>query len=228
MALDSGRDEALRIAALRGLSELGPSTLKPLYAALARDGNPSIAAIAAHPDRVLELPTGAAWLKQTVEGDFPDDPAALGRAIASEGGRVSLATLQRIVERLRERERAEPGRGMDWMTVRGAAHLALADRGSRLALYDLRETLEAATEPLPADFLSALHRIGGVSSLEAIAPAYARAKTEWWRRQLADAFRAIVARERITTRHAAMKRIEKRWPAILGTAAGRAGRAGKP
>jgi hypothetical protein len=216
MALDRGRAEALRIAALRALSDLGASTLEPLYARLVHDPSPAIAAVAAHPDDTGPQPTDTrAWLRAAVEGELPDDPAALRRAIASEGDTVPLATLQRMIERIGERERAEPERRMDWMAARAAAHAALAGRGSRLALYDLRETLEAATAPLPVEFLSALRQIGGATCLEAIAPAYARTNDEWWRSQLADAFRLIASRERITARHAVMKRIEKRWPAIL-------------
>ena len=87
-------------------------------------------------------------------------------------------------------------------------------RGSRLALYDLRETLEAATAPLPVEFLAALTMVGDASCLEPIAGAYANdaKQRDWWRDHLADAFRAIVAREKLTRRHAAIKKIEKRWP----------------
>src|SRR3990167_8946536 len=45
----------------------------------------------------------------------------------------------------------------------------LADRGSRLALYDVRETLETVPGPLPVEFLSALTAVGDVSCLEPIA-----------------------------------------------------------
>jgi hypothetical protein len=98
-------------------------------------------------------------------------------------------------------------------------HAALASRHSRVALYDLRETLERTKEPLPVDFLAALEAIGDASCLEPIAEAYARASggsgEAWWKRHLSDAFRAIATRERISRRNAVMKRIEKRWPAIL-------------
>ena len=40
--------------------------------------------------------------------------------------------------------------------VRGALHQALALRGSRVALYDLRETIERPPAPLPSSFLAAL------------------------------------------------------------------------
>jgi hypothetical protein len=34
----------------------------------------------------------------------------------------------------------------------------------------------------------------------------------WWREHLAEAFRAIVAREALTRRHPALKLILERWP----------------
>ena len=99
------------------------------------------------------------------------------------------------------------------MRARAAAHVALANRGSRLAVYDLRESLESADAPLPVEFLAALSSVGDRSCLEPIAAAYTRARDgqEWWRAHLADSFRAIVARERITRRNAVIKKIEKRW-----------------
>ena len=78
-----------------------------------------------------------------------------------------------------------------------AAHVALANRGSRLTVYDLRESLESAVAPLPVDFLAA------------------REHHAWWRAHLADAFRAIVAREKVTRRHRLVKQIAKRSGATL-------------
>jgi HEAT repeat protein len=105
-------------------------------------------------------------------------------------------------------------RRTDWIGARAAAHLALANRGSRLALYDLRETIESLRERIPVEFFAAVTAIGDASCLEPIATAYARAKDDWSRRHLVDAFRAIVGREKITRRHAAARKIEKRWPGV--------------
>ena len=95
--------------------------------------------------------------------------------------------------------------------------MALAQRGSRLALYDLRESLETAHGPLAVEFLAAVTLVGDATCLEAIAAAHAKAKPKdaWWRNHLAGAFKAIVTRERLTRRHAALKKIEKRWPGVL-------------
>ena len=75
------------------------------------------------------------------------------------------------------------------------------------------------------DFLAALSKVGDGSCLEALAAAYARTLPpkrnrveeggDWWRQHVADVFRVIVNREGLTRRHAAMKRIEARWPGVL-------------
>jgi hypothetical protein len=98
------------------------------------------------------------------------------------------------------------------MTTRAATHLALAQRNSRLALYDLRETIESSRERIPVEFFAAVTAIGDTTCLEPIAGAYSQARDDWSRRQLADAFRAIIGREKLTRRHAVAKKIEKRWP----------------
>jgi HEAT repeat protein len=125
------------------------------------------------------------------------------------------------VTAVRDRERAAPkAQQQAWIAVRAAIHAALGDRGSKVALYDLRETLESARTALPVEFIAALVRIGDTSCLEPIALAYAHGASadgdrDWWHEHLADAFRAIVTRDRVTRRHAAIKRIEKRSPAAL-------------
>lgn len=217
IALDPSRPEKIRLAAVQALGGVGRNTLQPLFERLKNDPSRSMRtagqAGAASTER-----DAATMLADAAERELPEDPAALRTAIAAAGNTAPLATLLRIVERVREREAVEPAtRRMAWTTVRGAAHAALAGRGSRLALYDLREALESAGGPLPVDFLAALSRIGDASCLEPIAAAYSRAAgappDDWWRRHLADAFRAIVERDRITRRHAVMKKLEKRYGA---------------
>ena len=136
--------------------------------------------------------------------------------IAAQAARAPLASLHRLVGVVRARESAERGDARtDWLVARAAIHLALAARRSTVALYDLRETLEAAKEPLPVGFLAALTGIGDASCLEPLAAAYARAKGprhDWWRTHLASAFQDIVRREHLTRRHAAVKKVLARWP----------------
>ena len=72
-----------------------------------------------------------------------------------------------------------------------------------------------AKAPLPVEFLSALAMIGDASCVEAIAAAHRKAKDAWWRQHLADAFYTIVQREKLTSRHAVMKRIAKKSPNLV-------------
>jgi hypothetical protein len=223
LALDRARSRATRSAAIRALGDLRTATVAPLLNTLGRDPDAEIAALAS----ALKTPSGRpgskddkAWLAKTVEGAMPDDPARIRRGLSQSGDELSLSSLHRLVQRLREREAAEPAsRRAEWTTARATAHAALAARGSRIALYDIRETLETSAEPLPVEFLTALAEIGDETCLEAIAAAYAKARSkrgnDWWRNHLADAFRAIVGREKITRRNAVMKRIEKRWPQAM-------------
>jgi hypothetical protein len=249
--LDTARNEDVRIAALRALGDLERSTLAPLLAALQRD--PSDAMKAA--TRLSAVVDPAEVVTRAADRGLPDDPEELGEAIARAGGEVALPLLLRVIERVREREASEPAaRRAEWTRVRGRVHVALAGRGSRIALYDLRESLEsmssmsprsATSAPLPVEFLSALSTAGDVSCLEAVVAAYARATPpagpkgpkgdQWWRDHLADAFKTIVKRERLTRRHGVVKKIEKRWGSALeqlwtgGTGGPRgAGGPGKP
>ena len=231
--LDRARHETVRLAALRALQELDPATIAPITASLADDPSAAIRAEASvkdpgAPNGAVDL---AALLTRAADGILPDDPGALRQALSREGADLSLPRLLRIVERVREREGAEPARVRDeWRLARAAAHVALAGRKSRLALYDLRESLDGAKGPLPVEFLTALSMIGDASCLESIIAAWTRARDAWWRAHLADAFRTIVIREKLTRRHAVVKRIEKRSPGALRemwpSGPGGAGRAG--
>ena len=215
IALDTDRREKIRLAALHALRAVGRKTLEPLLTRLEQDPSAAVRAAAAQSVAAAADQDPAFVLADAAENGLPDDPAVLRAAIPEAGDAAPLATLLRVVERVREREATEPAaRRPAWTAVRGAAHAALANRGSRLALYDLRESLESAAEPLPVDFLAALSRMGDASCLEAIAAAYSRAAgaapDDWWRRHLADAFRTIVEREKVTRRHPAIKRIEQK------------------
>ena len=59
--------------------------------------------------------------------------------------------------------------------------------------------------------------VGDASCVESIAGAHAKAKDAWWRHHLADAFYTIVTRERLTSRHAVMKKIAKRSPGLVAS-----------
>jgi len=229
VALDRTRDEQLRLAAIRALADLPASTVKPLWQALGDDANAAIRAqVESRAPRGrsggssgsgmdanqahLTHQTHLTYLIAAAERELDDDPGALRQAIVGGGATIPLPLVHRIIERVREREASEPaGRRPEWLRARAAAHVALANRGSRLALYDLCESLKADAAPLPVEFLTALSLVGDPSCLEAIAAAHQRSDDDWWRLRLSDSFRSIVERERITRRHAVMKRIKNRW-----------------
>jgi len=180
----------------------------PMQHALAAAGRVDAASIAA----LGAVATGVA----VANGDpLPaiGDAHALRAALGQAGDRIRLPLLLRIAERVREREGAEPpARRDEWRLARAAAHQALASRGSRLALYDLRETFESAKGRLPVEFLAPLALIGDRTCLEAIAAAHAAARDAWWRQHLADTFYTIVVREQLTARSPILKRVAKKWP----------------
>jgi hypothetical protein len=219
-ALDRERPEAVRLAALRALRDLKPATIAPLLASLSADPSAAIRAEAAtkKKGRHAAPPDPLALLNGAVSQGVSDeavDAAALVSALTDAGDAMPLPDLHRLIERIRERESVEPeARQRDWTAARAAVHVALANRGSRLALYDLRESLKV-NATLPVEFVTALAAVGDGSCLEAIAGAYAKARHAAWRTELARAFQAIVAREKLTRRHAALKKIAARAPATL-------------
>jgi hypothetical protein len=148
-----------------------------------------------------------------------DDPEALRRLVLASGRNAPLGTLGKLIDPVREREsgQQDPDRRAEWTALRGVIHQALSARGSRLGVYDLRESFEGTRGPLPVGFVAAVTAVGDASCLEPIAAAYERSTgsaDSWWRPHLKDAFAAILLRERLTKRHAAVRRILARWPAI--------------
>ena len=227
LAVDRERPGSVRVAAIRALQGLGADTLEPLLVSLRADPDAAVASAAAAgpiqggPQPSVDLPPER-LLQEAAEGRLPIEAAALRGALMAAGGQASDTTLHHIIDRCRVREGSESvERRAAWTAARAAAHAALADRGSRLALYDLKETLGSAKQPLAVEFLAAMSTIGDASCLEPLASAYAWATTgapereDWWRSRLADAFRTVAGREQITRRHAVAKKIEKRWPGVF-------------
>ena len=222
LAMNPAASEAIRLEAIEALTELRAATLQPLWQALVQDPNPRIRARAGRRERRgpadPAATSGAELIATIAEEGLPEDPEMLCRLFTTDGAASSPSHLHRIVERIREKEGATPpARRASWTRARGSAHVALGKQSSLVGVYDLREALEGARGPLPVEFLAALELIGDASCLEAIAAAHSRATDRWWREHLADAFRAIVAREGLTRRHAALKKIHKRWPKIVTT-----------
>ena len=216
IAVGRTRPRPVRLAAIRALRDLGPSTIAPLLTALGSDPDQAIALAAGlGPDAAADP---VYLVRDAVETSLPDSPAGLRLALTEAGGQVPPPMLQQLVERVRFREGAVSGPiRAEWIALRGAAHKALADRGSRLALYDLKESFESAREALPVDFLGAAATVGDAACLESVAAAYTRAMDtglevdDWWRQRLVDVFRAIASREQVSKRTAAGKRITSRW-----------------
>lgn len=223
--LDERYPDDLRLRALDALERMPRRIIAPLRKRLATDPSEAIRRRSAARS---EPGTGSVHPLPSIESiaaGAPADPTALTESVAAAAGTAALPILHRLIEVTRAREESAPARAdrAEWRAARGAVHLALAARGSRVALYDLRETLGAAGAPLPADFLRAAASVGDATCLEPVAAALARQpssidqKEREWRDQLMRAGRAIVARERLTRRHAVMRRILKTWPAV-GTA----------
>ena len=190
-ALDKRRDGTVRLAALDALSELPPELVAPIRERAPVDS-----------------------------GDQPalDDPAALGAWLAEHGATAPLSALYAAVTGAREREQADSlaRRRDEWARMRGAAHLALANRGSRVAVYDLRESFDRAQTPLPADFLAAAARVADESCLEPMARAWSVSKGEpWWRSRLMESAYDIVSRLKLTGRSATLKRLRAKWPGFV-------------
>ena len=207
IARDPSADRRVRAAAVSALDN-APADVRQAIGGLAASDSPLPAA---------ESLDDALW-EDALNGRLPDNPARLREAIPVHAAAAALADLRRLIEALGAREQGEPRRAsaQQWLAVRGALHQALALRGSRIALYDLRETFDRAAVQLPSAFLGAVQTIGDDSCLEPLAAAFARAKEARWQHQLAQAFHEIVKRERITKRHSALRRALAKAPGLEG------------
>jgi len=212
LALSAAAPTAVRLAALAALEGQPERLLKPIYAALAKDPASKVVT------RVTRRQAGAVEpLEVLVEKGLPADPDVVAAVAREDGDRAPVTTLKRAVEAVRARQdrASDDELRARWETVRGILHQHLAARGSRLALYDLREALEGGTGPLPVGFLSAAAVLGDASCLTALARRWMEcAPDDRWRRDhLAEAFGAIVTREAVTRRHPVLRHILERWPA---------------
>ena len=199
IAKDAAADRRLRAAAREALDS-APADVRRAVQALGRS----------------ESAEGALW-QDALAGHLPDDPRQLRQAVTANAADASLPDLRRLVEAVGTRERSENKAAAlnEWRSVRGAIHQALALRGSRVALYDLREAFERAAGPLPTSYLAAMRMIGDESCLEPLASAFANAGADArWQQQLAQAVSEVVKRERITKRHSALRRALAKAPEL--------------
>ncbi len=226
VAVDTTRADGARLAALESLRHVPGPALELISTRLRDDPSVAVRATVTGGGRAPVRPPLEA-LEQAAAGHLPDDADPLRQWLAAAGANAPLPTLHGIVQKVRERERqtTDQVRRTEWMTARAAAHRVLAARGSTVALYDLRETIESG-EPAPVEMLAAMAEVGDKTCLETIAAAYTRLvgqpdgkaskqearEADWWREHLAIAFRAIAAREKLNERHAITKRLRARWP----------------
>ncbi len=218
IALDATRGERLRIQALQVLAELPRKIVEPIWHRLKDDPNPAVRAYVSNVPAVLPRLADLATFSSI------SSPAAARELISAQAASAPLPVLHRLMDHLRAAEHAESGgaRRTEWTIARGALHQALAARGSRVALYDLRETIETADGPLPGVFLAAVSAIGDPSCLDGLAAAYARSTEQgredegWWREQVRETFGEIVRRKRLSARHPAIRKIVARWPEAAG------------
>jgi HEAT repeat protein len=190
IAVDRTRDTRVRVAAIEALSELPDDLVGPIRA----QGPP--------PEDT---------------GPPLDNPAAAHEWVEAHGGHATLARLHDSIKAFRDAEGcAETSRGRDeWVRARGAAHRILADRGSRIALYDARETLMDATASLPPGFVEAIGQLGDATCLEPLARAWSLSRDASWRAQLSDAAQQIVTRAKLGGRNAVVRGIRASWTGFI-------------
>jgi hypothetical protein len=220
IVLDPAYRQALRIEAFAELERMPTGLIAPIRKWLAADPDEAVqrraagqgASGATRVDQLAQL--------ELVAGGQPADPAALSQWVQAAARDASLSTLHRLVEVAHARDDQAPSAADadEWRAARGVIHLALAMRGSRLGVYDLRELLAQAACPLSDDVVAALRLVGDATCLEPIVAAIARMPIDIETRDhrvhdgLVDAGRAIVAREGLTRRHTAVKKVLKTWP----------------
>jgi hypothetical protein len=212
-AIDKSTERRVRLAAIEAVAGISEGVRGRLQAALSQDPDQWIRARVSAAGSRSSIDADAAW-RDALEGRLPDDPSAMRESFVAKAGGAPLGEVQALVDRVRAREiECETAAAEGWLSLRGALHQALALRGSRVALYDLRETLETAAARLPASFVSAAQAIGDASCLEALASAFSQTqKNDRRRHAMAAAFRSIAAREKPARRNAMLKRIRSKWP----------------
>jgi hypothetical protein len=222
--LDAEAPHALRLRALDVIERALPHVLKPLRVRLAEDPSSTIRAWASASTSAGAPVVEPRLAIESAAAGEPADPRFLRELVPAGSADAPLPTLHRLVEVARDRESSSPSADRDaWLSVRGAVHLALARRGSRVAVYDLREAIARAAVPLPEGFAEAAGLVGDGACLESIAellvrhPADADTRMREWQSGLVRAGRQIVERERLTRRHALIKKIVRLSPGVASS-----------
>jgi hypothetical protein len=215
IVLDPAEAPAVRQAGLDALSGLSVRALEPIRARLAADPDPAM--------RARASAGTAPHARDDIEAGLPSprDPDAVLTLVGRIGATAPLSSLHALLKAVREREESGGRREAEWTAVRGAIHVTLARRGSRVALYDLREALERREKgrSLPTDFMTAIALVGDATCLEPLGHAWMltaaaeRGRDTPWRQQLRDTFRQVWLREKPVARRRALERLQHRWSA---------------
>ena len=210
--LDEREEPGLRVVILDSVLTLqpppAPGTLRPLLKRLASSSDPELAARArstadgrgprqAHGDVDTQL------VEELVAPGLSTAAAERVTAALARRGAPAIPALQRALERLGPLRRGRTD--VASLRARAAIHEALAALDSRVALYDLREALEARPRAVMPVLLRAAGRIGDAS----VVPALARVVAEETALldACAEALAAIVARERLRRTSAGLKAV---------------------
>ncbi|MGE3841803.1 MAG: hypothetical protein AB7I50_09465 [Vicinamibacterales bacterium] len=185
----SERPAVARVA-LAALSDLPAPILEPLRQATPAFHTETATATSGDEDESQRL------LRQWIESASASEPVELIRlALEACSRSAPLSLLHAVVERARKLERGQPPVEADaWRNLRGLAHQALGARGSRVALYDLRETMGAQPNHLTIGMLGALSALADRSDLDGVAAAWATATDPSQKLRLEEVGRTLAAR----------------------------------
>jgi HEAT repeat protein len=209
---------AARVGALGGTLEGRTPARDVVDELLARARAPQLTA--AEADRIGSAlsQAGVAPLERLHEAlDRARDPRAvrvLAPALAAGGQPASIPALHRALGRLGSLQpRAGTPGDEGRLQARTALHRALAALGSRIALFDLREAIEARPRTEMAALLDVAARIGDAS----LVPSLARAASEdpGLLRPCTEAFAAIARRTKLRRNSAALKAVRPGHRAVL-------------
>lgn len=216
--LDDTRAEAARLAAIDALADVGGDAVEAVHQRLREDASPrirrTVVGVAGRAGAAGRVGLAGAAQLEALAADPGRDPLVVQRLIGEAGAQATLAALHQLVLAVGHLERttASDAERAGWTLALGAAHRALAARGSRLARQDLRDALERTPPERLGELVQAAEAIGDAACLAPLAAAWTSAAEGGTRTRLASAFAAIVAREGLTRRHAAVKDVIARWP----------------
>lgn len=213
-------------ALIRRLETTPPDEEPDLLAALRQSGPAAATALI---ERLERAPEASAILRLgralASLGDVALSPAhealahtespLVARILAGALSQIgALASLPVIHDALRRVAASRtPGEDPAWIEARAHLHLALASFGTRLALYDLREMLEARPFLGGATLLRAAAAVGDVSLL---APLVALAHdTPEWASACRETLTALVRRERLRRDARLLRRVRPEHQAVL-------------